>query len=955
MNEGLSEVQRLFDQAGRLQDAERQAFLRDACGSNEALRVEVTSLLRSAGSSGRFLEGSAIEGILPGLGSISDPASLVGQTVGSYRIEQLVGVGGMGVVYLARQGNPDRLVALKLLRPGLATPRLVQRLQDEAEVLARLHHPGIAQIFEAGCTSLDSWAQPYFAMEFVDGESLLRYASARNLALPDRIELLARVCDALHHAHQHGVIHRDLKPQNILVVDEEAGPRPGQPKIIDFGVAKVVDEDDAARSDRITVDRLVGTLAYMSPEQFEDPRGGVDIRSDIYAVGVIGCELLTGELPYDLPSPSIGAAARTITEAAPIPPGRRSRALRGDLDIILMTALARAKELRYQSASGLAADLRHFLRSEPIAARPPSFWYQLSRHARRNKLLTATVAAAFLLLVAGAIGTSIGLVRARKAYDESQAVTAFLGRIIASANPYVAGKSDASMEEVVARLSRALDGEFQDNPLVRATLQHFVGCTLRGQGRYDEAATQLRTALDTRRVLLGPDDPQSIESMVMLADADRQAGALKESEALLVEALERRERLLGDRHPDSLDTCLHLARTYIEMDRLQDARSLLEAAWKRSEAIRDDHDDLTLSLAYWIGTVRLDQGDFENAEPLLRRVYEARTETLGDSHLESLAAASRLALAWLWLGRMGDARDLATRTYELQRSLLGDDHPDTINTAVALGEIAINEGHFEEAAGHFTAAAEGSRKHYGPEHPRVLQAQLSVGRAYRYMGRLEDAAAIAAEVRTTAIRVRGEDSLIALNATQVLCLSWHDLKRYDEAQALWRDLIEKQRRVFGPSHHKTIDSMYNLASSLALDESRRAEALALFEQVLELRRQTLGPEHPRTLQTLNGLARMYELQGRLEEAQAMMAQTIEVGRRVLPKDHWHLGLWLRRQGACLAGMQRWEEAQRALEEAVEILERGEGQERSAEARRARKELAEVREALSHVASSGAGE
>src|SRR5262249_27975364 len=155
------------------------------------------------------------------------------------------------------------------------------------------------------------------------------------------------------------------------------------------------------------------------------------------------------------------------------------------------------------------------------------------------------------------------LVRARKAYDESQAVTAFVGRIIASANPYVAGRSDASMEEVVARLSRALDGEFKDSPLVRATLQHFVGCTLRGQARYDEAATQLRAALDTRRALLGPDDPQSIESMVMLADADRQAGALKESEALLVEALERRERLLGDRHPDSLDACIHLARTYI--------------------------------------------------------------------------------------------------------------------------------------------------------------------------------------------------------------------------------------------------------------------------------------------------------------------------------------------------------------------------------------------------------
>jgi len=320
--------------------------------------------------------------------------------LGEYRILGVLGEGGMGKVYLAEQANTRRSVALKVIRPGWATPALLRRFEHEAQVLGRLHHPGIAQVFEAGVHEGHGERIPFFAMECVRGRSLLEFAEAELLDVPARLDLFARVCDAVQHAHANGVVHRDLKPGNILV------PADGSPKVLDFGVARITDSDVRAATLCTVQGELVGTVPYMSPEQIAGRPAELDARSDVYTLGVMLYELLTGRLPHDVRHSSIAHAARVIGEEEPARLSSANRHLRGEIQTIVGKALEKDRERRYQSARDLAEDLRRFLRDEPIAARPPSAVYQLRKLARRHKPMTAGVLATFCSLVLALVGAT---------------------------------------------------------------------------------------------------------------------------------------------------------------------------------------------------------------------------------------------------------------------------------------------------------------------------------------------------------------------------------------------------------------------------------------------------------------------------------------------------------------------------------------------------------------------
>jgi WD40 repeat protein len=340
-----------------------------------------------------------------------------------YRVVRLLGVGGMGAVYEAEQDTPRRMVALKVIRPGLATRRVLRRFRDEAEALGRLQHPGIAQIYEFGTTeplAAGHPPQPYFAMEMVRGPdgrqapTVTEYAANHHLSVRQRLDLLARVADAVHYAHQKGIIHRDLKPGNILVGED------GQPKILDFGVARVTDGDVQAATLHTDAGQLVGTLAYMSPEQAAGDVAAIDIRSDVYALGVIAYELLAGRLPHDVGRLVVHEAVRVIREEEPTRLSTVDRTLRGDVDTIVAMAVAKEKDRRYQSAAELAADVRRHMRYEPIVARRAGTWYQLSRFARRNRVLVGGVVGVVVALVMGLAAASWQAVHASRAREEAR-------------------------------------------------------------------------------------------------------------------------------------------------------------------------------------------------------------------------------------------------------------------------------------------------------------------------------------------------------------------------------------------------------------------------------------------------------------------------------------------------------------------------------------------------------
>ncbi|HEX5104557.1 MAG TPA: serine/threonine-protein kinase, partial [Pirellulaceae bacterium] len=539
------------------------------------------------------------------------------ERIGRYRILRLLGEGGMGSVFEAEQEQPRRTVALKVIRSGVLSAGMLQRFETESQALARLHHPGIAQVYEAGAADYGWGSQPYFAMEFIEGVPLDRYAGLHQLDTRQRLALMIQICEAVEHAHRRGVIHRDLKPGNILVEEN------GQPKILDFGLARVTDSDVQATR-QTDVGQLLGTLAYMSPEQVLADPSAVDTRSDVYALGVILYELLAGKLPYAM-SRKLHEAVLTIREQDAAPLSAVSRIYRGDVETIVAKALEKDRERRYSSAAGLAADMRRYLEDQPISAKPPSTAYQLQKFARRNRALVIGVAAVFVVLIAGVLASMREAARARsaerRALAAQQAATRDRDRAVKAEFQAVQDRNAAQVSEAQARHDRsvameekrradgqaaiaaavnaflqndllaqasasrqsgrreppnpdlkvrtALDraaeritGKFDNQPEVEAAIRSTMGESYTDLGVYPEARKQLERALELQRQVLGPGNPKTINTLHVLGRTALYQGKHADAESLASQALEISRRSLGAEDPTTLTTMTGLANAY---------------------------------------------------------------------------------------------------------------------------------------------------------------------------------------------------------------------------------------------------------------------------------------------------------------------------------------------------------------------------------------------------------
>lgn len=912
---------------------ERPEVLKRACAGDRALQAEVESLLEAHDLQDSFLQAGPAAGLKPladrlaggRTGANTDSESSVGAThagsmppaVGRYRIIRLIAEGGMGAVYEAEQEQPRRTVALKIIKPGLLRPDLLWRFTQETEVLGHLQHPGIGQIYEAGSVDSEFGPQPWFAMELIRGETLLRYAEAHQLNTDQRLELMAKICDAVQHAHQRGIIHRDLKPGNILI-DET-----GQPKILDFGVARATSSDLHATR-QTDIGQLVGTLAYMSPEQVLADPLELDTRSDVYALGLILFELLAGRLPYSL-SPKLYEAVQTIREQEPTPLGSVSRTYRGDIETIAGKALEKDKARRYASASDLAADIRRYLADEPVVARPASASYQLQKFVRRHKALIAAGVAVFAVLVAGATVSTWEAARARKAEQTaltesstSKAVTEFLQHDLlaqasadSQAKPDTKPDPDIKVRTALDRAATRISQKFGKQPLVEASIRQTIGNTYMELGLYREAREQLTRASDMRRRIVGEKHPDTLASMQKLAEIFYLQGQYTQAETILQKVVQGRSETLGSRHLDTLDAMDDLALAYQALNKLAQAEPLsVEVTNTRRRLFGDMHPD-TLQSINNLAALYFHQRKYTEAEPLLNRAMELKRQVMGEEHPSTLATMNNLAQVWFAEGKYVQAGQLLTKVLEIQRRVLGDRHPETLATMSSLSVLYTKEGRYSQAEEFSVKAAETDRSVLGEEHPETMKSMFNLAMLYYDQGKYPAAASLLKRVIELRRSTLGEDNDQTLKSMGALAEVYETEGKHAEAESLCIRTLAAQRRVLGEEHPDTVQTMIDLAE-IRRNEGNYAQAEPLALKSIEIRRRKT-PQDPDMAESLALLADLRLRERRYTEAEHQLRESVNILERLAPQARtWGYYNARSRLGASLAGQNKYQEAEPLL-------------------------------------------
>ena len=853
---------------------ERQAFLDGACGGDGALRGRVAHLLEA-----HEALGSIHFRPIPGPATLASLRSFegAGSVIGPYKLLEAIGEGGMGTVYMAEQERPvRRTVALKIIKPGMDSAGVIARFEAERQALALMDHPHIAKVLDAG-TMVSG--RPFFVMELVKGIPITRFCDEHRLTLRERLELFVPVCQAVQHAHQKGIIHRDLKPSNVLVALHDDKPLP---QVIDFGVAKATVDRLPERTTLTGFGSVVGTLEYMSPEQAGLSGLDVDTRSDIYSLGVLLYELLTGTTPLDRlrqskasfdellriireqepPAPSArlngsGEALAILSAQRRVDPAKLAWLARGELDWIAMKALEKDRARRYQTANALARDVQRYLADEPVEAGPSSAGYRLRKLTRRYRNVLATAAAFVLLLALAAAASTWQAVRATKAEraqraERNRAVAAekqakteqantraaldFLWKDVLSQASYRNEPDrDLTVRTLLDRVADRLGFDPGQSPLVEAAVRQMVGGLYIDQGEYRKAQPHLEAALEVQRRELGEEDPQTLATMHHLGHClyrrDR-----REATGVLTRVLELRRRVLGDDHDDTLFTARLAAVCYAQ------------------------------------------EGRFEEAERLLRRTLEARHRVFGDQHRETLVTMYWLAGHLAGRARLEEAEALAAQCVGLADRLNPDDVMVTLcarNTLIGVYIALEDPARAEPLAVH---VVEGMRRYFGPRHPFTMKAINRLIRVYQLEGRHDQAAPLLAESLATARKV-GEGDHPAVSAIlHLLGRSLVGEKKYAEAERPLRECL--QGLVQDRSGHLTRGGspvfVQGLLGESLLGQRKYAEAepllLAGYEGLLKApdagdpevipTRERLG------IVALERMVRLYDAWGQPEKADA---------------------------------------------------------------------------------------
>ncbi|MBI3476252.1 MAG: serine/threonine protein kinase [Acidobacteria bacterium] len=899
--EQWEKIKEIVGTALEQEPAKRPAFLDAACAGDVGLRNEVESLIAAHADADGLSEN-------PWAATVADPVGDT-KTIGPYRLIHRLGVGGMGQVWLAEQSEPvRRRIALKLIRAGVYDEALVKRFQSERQSLAIMEHPAIAKVFDAGATPE---GQPYFAMEYVDGPPITDYCDKKKLGIRDRLKLFAQVCEGVQHAHQKAIIHRDLKPSNILITEVDGKPTP---RIIDFGLAKATMTPVPGETLFTQVGAFLGTPGYMSPEQADPNVRDIDTRTDVYSLGVILYELLTGSLPFDTtqwkdqrldevlrqlketdperPSAKVGQNRDTSTahaEARSTEPGQLVSSLRGDLDWITLRALEKDRDRRYGTPSALSGDVENYLENRPVEARPASATYRLRKYIRRHGIAVAVATGSAALLIAFAVTQSIELRRITRERDRADRITEFMTNMFKVSDPSEARGNSITAREILDKSSKEIDSGLAKDPLLQAQLTGAMARTYQGLGLYPRAHALYERALETDRRLLGDDDPATLTMMRLLAWTLMQQGHYPEAEVLLRKALDGQRRVLGAKHRETLASMNALGWTISQQGHYADADRLLREAVETDREVLGKEDHETLSSMHHLASNLGKQGHVTEAGRLKRELLDTERRVLGPENPLVLVTTNNLAFNLHEEGKYTEAEAMYRDLLEVQRRVLGPEHPETLWTMRNMGVNFESEGNVVEAEKHYRDALTLQRRVLGNEHPDTQSTTTDLAILLREEGHYAESESLlrgAVEVQRKAL---GPESPTTLDTIGNLGQTLRQEGRYIEAETLLRETLAVDRRVLGPSSPTTLESIENLATTLRV-RGQCAESEKLFREALDAETRERGADNPGTLEALTGLGSTLSCERRYPEAEAMLKVAID--RAVQSQDRSHLAiLW----------------------------------------------------------------